>query len=84
MNLVHLALARMLTTLSWSSLVVVVIASQVIAWSQQLPPNDSRLGVLSASSTVPTAHAQRECIELPSDPSNERVQAPDGETLVSA
>jgi len=61
--------------------------------TQNLPPaEDSRqsmlreamLGILSSQANVDSARAQKECIVLPVQPANDRLQGPHGDSLVSA
>jgi hypothetical protein len=58
-------------------------------WSLALllvaPPADNlMLGLLKGQAAVPLTRAQHECLTLPVDPPNDRLQGPHGDTLVSS
>ena len=73
-------------------LAVLLATAAARATAQDMPaPNDSRnsmlrkamLGVLPAQAAVPSDRAQRECVELPVEPPNDRLEGPHGNTLLS-
>ncbi len=73
-------------------LTVLLATAAACAAAQDIPaPNDSRnsllrkamLGVLPAQAGVPSDRAQRECVELPVEPPNDRLEGPHGDALIS-
>jgi len=49
-----------------------------------LAADEPMLGFLRGRATVPLVRAQRECLTLPVDPPNDRLQGPHGDTLISS
>lgn len=70
-------------------LAAVLAAGAWRAGAQVLPaPDDSResmlRGLVPAQGAIPVARAQRECLTLPVDPPNDRLQGPHGDRLISS
>ena len=51
--------------------------------SRQSMLREAMLGILSSQANVDSARAQKECIVLPVQPANDRLQGPHGDSLVS-
>jgi hypothetical protein len=74
-------------------LVAVLIARVPRADAQALPspnafpsdmPGDAILGLMPAQPAISVARARSDCLTLPVDPPNDRLQGPHGDTLLSA
>jgi len=75
-------------------LLAVLLAAPALRVDAQAlpPPEDTRqsmlrqamLGLLPAQAAVPETLAQHDCLELPVDPPNDRLQGPHGDSLISA
>jgi hypothetical protein len=77
-----------MAAIPWRRFFLVAVLALGARPGAQVVPDDSResvlRGLLPARGVIPVARAQRECLALPVDPPNDRLQGPHGDTLISS